>query len=162
MAIGDQTWARFVLALQRALPAAGFGPANAVLAPMRAVKDAAEIEALRRAGRHEGPGFQCRYLIVRQPHHARLFGGRFSRLVYASSQQGDAHRRHCGEHVGSKTHRLAARIKLSHRSPAFDGAGSAWVRYADWCRVGAKVPPAPRGRCIACPYHLGKTVVTNG
>ncbi len=50
VAIGDQTWARFVLALQRALPAAGFGPANAVLAPMRAVKDAAEIEALRRAG----------------------------------------------------------------------------------------------------------------
>lgn len=50
VAIGDHTWARFVLALQAALPAARFGPANAVLAPLRAVKDAAEIAALERAG----------------------------------------------------------------------------------------------------------------
>ena len=49
-AIGDQTWARFVLALQTALPAARFSSAGAVLAPLRAVKDAAEIAALGRAG----------------------------------------------------------------------------------------------------------------
>jgi len=49
LAIGDQTWARFVLALQRALPEARFSPASGVLAPLRVVKDAAEIEALRRA-----------------------------------------------------------------------------------------------------------------
>ncbi|MFO1536983.1 MAG: M24 family metallopeptidase [Actinomycetota bacterium] len=50
VAIGDHTWARFVLALQHALPGTEFGPANAVLAPMRAVKDAEEIAALERAG----------------------------------------------------------------------------------------------------------------
>lgn len=50
VAIGDHTWARFVLALQHALPGTEFAPANAVLAPMRAVKDAAEIAALARAG----------------------------------------------------------------------------------------------------------------
>jgi len=50
VAIGDHTWARFVLALQDALPTARFGPANAVLAPLRAVKDDAEIVALQRAG----------------------------------------------------------------------------------------------------------------
>jgi Xaa-Pro aminopeptidase len=49
VAIGDQTWARFVLELQRALPSAGFSAAGTVLAPLRVVKDAAEIEALRRA-----------------------------------------------------------------------------------------------------------------
>jgi Xaa-Pro aminopeptidase len=49
VAIGDQTWARFVLALQRVLPAAEFSPAGRVLAPLRVVKDAAEVDALRRA-----------------------------------------------------------------------------------------------------------------
>jgi Xaa-Pro aminopeptidase len=50
IAIGDQTWARFTLALQTELPAATFSPANAITGPLRAVKDAAEIDALRAAG----------------------------------------------------------------------------------------------------------------
>jgi Xaa-Pro aminopeptidase len=50
-AIGDQTWARFVLALQTALPATRFSDARTVMAPLRIVKDDAEIEALRRAAR---------------------------------------------------------------------------------------------------------------
>ncbi len=48
-AIGDQTWARFVLALQEALPSTTFVPAASVVGPLRIVKDDAEIEALRRA-----------------------------------------------------------------------------------------------------------------
>jgi Xaa-Pro aminopeptidase len=49
VAIGDHTWARFVLALQAALPGAAFSPASAITGPMRAVKDEAEIDALRAA-----------------------------------------------------------------------------------------------------------------
>jgi Xaa-Pro aminopeptidase len=49
LAIGDHTWARFVLDLQAALPAAGYVRATEVLGPLRARKDAAEVEALRRA-----------------------------------------------------------------------------------------------------------------
>ena len=49
LAIGDHTWARFLLDLQAALPTARFIKASDVMAPLRAVKDAAEIEALRRA-----------------------------------------------------------------------------------------------------------------
>lgn len=49
VAIGDATWARFVLDLQRALPGAGFVRAAEVLGPLRAVKDPGEIETLRRA-----------------------------------------------------------------------------------------------------------------
>jgi Xaa-Pro aminopeptidase len=49
VAIGDHTWARFVLDLQAALPGARFSKASAVTGPLRAVKDAAEVEALRRA-----------------------------------------------------------------------------------------------------------------
>ncbi|HZA86791.1 MAG TPA: aminopeptidase P family N-terminal domain-containing protein, partial [Acidimicrobiales bacterium] len=48
-AVGDHTWARFVLDLQAALPHTRFGKASDVLGPLRAVKDAAEVEALRRA-----------------------------------------------------------------------------------------------------------------
>ena len=49
VAIGDQTWARFVLRLQDALPAAALRPASEVTGPLRVVKDAAEIAALRAA-----------------------------------------------------------------------------------------------------------------
>ncbi len=50
LAIGDRTWARFVIDLQHALPAARWTKASAVVGPLRARKDAAEVEALRRAG----------------------------------------------------------------------------------------------------------------
>jgi Xaa-Pro aminopeptidase len=49
VAVGDHTWARFVLALQDALPGARFRPASDVTAPLRMVKDAGEIAALRAA-----------------------------------------------------------------------------------------------------------------
>ena len=48
-AVGDQTWARFVLALQAALPEVAFRRAIDVTGPLRVVKDAAEIDALRAA-----------------------------------------------------------------------------------------------------------------
>jgi Xaa-Pro aminopeptidase len=50
-AIGDRTWATFVLGLQEALPETAFVPASRVTGPLRAVKDAAEVEALRAAAR---------------------------------------------------------------------------------------------------------------
>jgi Xaa-Pro aminopeptidase len=49
LAVGDQTWTRFTLALQAAIPDAVWLPAHRVVGPLRAVKDAAEIAALRAA-----------------------------------------------------------------------------------------------------------------
>ena len=49
-AIGDTTWARFLLALQKEMPATAFTRSVEVTGALRAQKDAAEIEALRRAG----------------------------------------------------------------------------------------------------------------
>lgn len=49
VAVGDRTWAAFLLDLQRALPSASFRRASEVTGPLRAVKDAAEIERLRAA-----------------------------------------------------------------------------------------------------------------
>jgi Xaa-Pro aminopeptidase len=48
-AIGDQTWARFVLALQSTLPSTRFVAAREVTAPLRMCKDAEEVAALRAA-----------------------------------------------------------------------------------------------------------------
>lgn len=51
VAIGDHTWARFVLDLQAALPpTTDVVKASTILGPLRARKDPAEVEALRRAG----------------------------------------------------------------------------------------------------------------
>jgi Xaa-Pro aminopeptidase len=52
VAVGDHTWARFVLDLQQTAALAGvtWCRASEVLAELRMVKDAAEIEALRAAG----------------------------------------------------------------------------------------------------------------
>ena len=49
-AIGDQTWAGFVVDLASACPGLGFRRASEVTAPIRMVKDDAEVEALRQAG----------------------------------------------------------------------------------------------------------------
>jgi Xaa-Pro aminopeptidase len=48
-AIGDHTWARFVLDLQRALPTVTFRRATDVTGSLRVVKDASEVAALRAA-----------------------------------------------------------------------------------------------------------------
>jgi Xaa-Pro aminopeptidase len=50
-AIGDHTWARFLLDLQRALPSTSFRRASEVTGPLRMVKDPAEVDALRAAAR---------------------------------------------------------------------------------------------------------------
>jgi Xaa-Pro aminopeptidase len=51
VAVGDQTWARFVLALQAASNGLRLCSATAVTGPLRAVKEADEIDRLRAAAR---------------------------------------------------------------------------------------------------------------
>jgi Xaa-Pro aminopeptidase len=49
-AVGDHTWARFLIDLIGAMPATTFRRANGVVSPIRMRKDPAEIAALRAAG----------------------------------------------------------------------------------------------------------------
>lgn len=49
LAISDRTWATFLLALQEKMPRASWCPASRITAPIRAVKDADEVEALAAA-----------------------------------------------------------------------------------------------------------------
>ncbi|MDQ3148117.1 MAG: Xaa-Pro peptidase family protein [Actinomycetota bacterium] len=48
-AIGDRTWARFLVDLQVELPSTSWLRASEVTSPLRSVKDTAEVESLRRA-----------------------------------------------------------------------------------------------------------------
>jgi Xaa-Pro aminopeptidase len=48
-AIGDRTWARFLVALQMARPGVAHTTTAAIIGPLRAIKDPAEISALRTA-----------------------------------------------------------------------------------------------------------------
>ncbi len=56
-AVSDRMPARHLLGLQRAAPSVAFEPAAGVLAALRAVKDAAEIDFLRRAARGADEAF---------------------------------------------------------------------------------------------------------
>lgn len=49
LAVGDRTWATFVLRLQEALPEARWDRASSIVGPLRAVKDEFEVEALAAA-----------------------------------------------------------------------------------------------------------------
>ncbi|NLA34811.1 MAG: aminopeptidase P family protein [Actinobacteria bacterium] len=50
IAFGDRTWARFLIELQAAIPNRRWVRSNNVTGPLRAIKDAHEIEMLARAG----------------------------------------------------------------------------------------------------------------
>ena len=73
-AIGDHTWARFVLDLQAALPGIAFRRAVDVTGPLRVVKDPTEIEALRAAARVVDD--------VAETMRSRPFGGRTELAVH--------------------------------------------------------------------------------
>jgi Xaa-Pro aminopeptidase len=49
LAVGDRLWAMFLLRLQQAFASVAWVPASTVMKPLRIRKDAAEIDALRRA-----------------------------------------------------------------------------------------------------------------
>jgi Xaa-Pro aminopeptidase len=68
VAIGDHTWARFVIELQDALPHTTFRKGSEVTAPLRRAKDAAEIDALSAAA-HAVDG-------IADDMRTRPFGGR--------------------------------------------------------------------------------------
>lgn len=50
VAVEDRAWTEFVLNLQRLLPEAALSQASTIMTPLRRIKDAAEIDVLRKAG----------------------------------------------------------------------------------------------------------------
>ena len=71
LAIGDHTWSQFTLSLQTAVPRASWVSASVVTGPLRAVKDAVEVSALRAAARAVD--------AIAAEMRSRPFGGRTER-----------------------------------------------------------------------------------
>jgi Xaa-Pro aminopeptidase len=69
LAVSDRAWATSLLALQSRLPGARWVTASSVTSPVRAVKDAAELDALRAAG-----AAADRVADALQAGHIRLLG----------------------------------------------------------------------------------------
>ena len=67
-AMGDQTWSVFLMELLSLLPETTFVPASTVVGPLRAIKDVAEVDALRRAAQ------AVDRVAARIPHEMRLVG----------------------------------------------------------------------------------------
>jgi len=66
IAVGDELWASHLLGLQAAVAEGVFASASPVMGPLRAVKDTAELEALRRAARAADEAFReiCRTTFI--------------------------------------------------------------------------------------------------
>jgi Xaa-Pro aminopeptidase len=109
-AIGDHTWARFVLDLQRALPNTRFSRASEVTSPIRMAKDVAEIEALARAA--------AAVDSIAHDMRAVQFGGRseldvhrelVERMLAAGHERANFAIVAAGEHAASPHHEPSAR-----------------------------------------------------
>lgn len=66
VAVSDDLRADHLLAVQRQLPRAAYAPASELLSPLRARKDAGELEALRRAARVADAGVAAAFAACRE------------------------------------------------------------------------------------------------
>src|SRR5258706_581644 len=96
-AVGDTTWARFVLDLQLALPGVAWVRGSQVLSEIRMVKDAEEVSALRAAAQEAG----VRAAIVGTP-CAQVDAA--ARLVISDAGLGDYFVHRVGHGIGQEAH----------------------------------------------------------
>jgi Xaa-Pro aminopeptidase len=127
-AVGDRTWARFVLQLQRALPGTEFGPAGTVMGPLRAVKDAHEVEALRAAARAvDGVALAMRDRPFAGRTEAEVSRELVDRMLEAGHQRANFAIVAAGPNAASPHHEPGARVIAPGDSVVcdFGGAGRA-------------------------------------
>jgi Xaa-Pro aminopeptidase len=114
-AIGDHTWARFVLDLQRALPNTQFARASEVTAPIRMVKDAAEIDALARAGAAvDAIARDMRAVQFRGRSELDVHRELVERMLAAGHERANFAIVAAGEHAASPHHEPAADRLIRH------------------------------------------------
>jgi Xaa-Pro aminopeptidase len=142
-AVGDRTWARFLMELQRALPATEFGPASAVMAPLRAVKDAAEIEALRAAARAvDGVALAMRERPFAGRTEADVSRELVERMLEAGHQRANFAIVAAGPNAASPHHQPGARVIAPGDAVVCDFGGTMQGYCSDITRMFV-VGPAP-------------------
>ena len=124
-AVGDRTWARFLLELQRALPGTQVRPASAVMGPLRAVKDAAEVEALRAVARAvDGVALAMRERPFAGRTEAEVSRELVERMLEAGHQRANFAIVAAGPNAASPHHEPGARVIAPGDSVVCDFGGA--------------------------------------
>jgi Xaa-Pro aminopeptidase len=111
VAIGDRTWAQFVLDLQAELSTAQFRKAGAVTGPLRVVKDDTEIAALRAAARAvDGIAAEMRTRPFAGRTEAQVHQELVERMLDAGHQRANFAIVAAGSHAASPHHEPGSRV----------------------------------------------------
>lgn len=145
VAVGDRLWATHLLGLQHAVPGAAFSPASAVVGRLRAVKDADELEAMRRAGRAADEAFRR---ILGLPFQGRREEEVAHDLADLLVEQGHAKAAFTivgsGPNAASPHHEPGGRTILPHDAVVMDFGGELAGYHSDTTRTVAVGEP-PEG-----------------
>jgi Xaa-Pro aminopeptidase len=145
IAVADRLWASHLLGLQRALPEATFSPASPVMGRLRAVKDAEELGALRRAGRAADETFRQ---VLTMPFQGRSEEDVAHDLAELLVQSGHARADFTivasGPNAASPHHEPGGRTILPHDAVVMDFGGELAGYLSDTTRT-VVVTEAPDG-----------------
>ena len=145
IAVTDRLWASHLLGLQRELPEAAFSPASLVLGRLRAIKDAHELETLRRAGRAADETFRQ---VVTMPFQGRseedVAHDLADLLVRNGHARADFTIVASGPHAASPHHEPGGRTILPRDAVVMDFGGEVGGYFSDTTRT-VVVSEAPEG-----------------
>ena len=145
IAVADRLWATHLLGLQRELSEAVFSPASLVLGRLRAIKDAHELEALRRAGRAADETFRQ---VVTMPFQGRseedVAHDLAELLVRSGHARADFTIVASGPHAASPHHEPGGRTILPRDAVVMDFGGEVGGYLSDTTRT-VVVSEAPEG-----------------
>jgi Xaa-Pro aminopeptidase len=126
-AIGDTTWARFLVDLLRLLPRTTFRRASEVTGPLRAVKDPGEVAALRAAAEaadRVAAALQAGEIALVGRTEAEVAVEIARRLVAEGHRQGEFTIVAAGENAASPHHEASARVIRAGEVVLCDFGGS--------------------------------------
>ncbi len=136
IAVGDRLWSSHLLQLQERIPAARFGSASEVIAEQRAVKDADELAALRRAGRAADETFRqictVRFLGRREEEIAAQLA---ELLVHNGHARAEFTIVASGPNAASPHHEPSGRTMLPRDAVVLDFGGELAGYYSDTTRT---------------------------
>ncbi|HJX06502.1 MAG TPA: Xaa-Pro peptidase family protein [Actinomycetota bacterium] len=159
--VGERIWGSHVLALQRALPGAAWASATPIVGAMRARKDPAELDALRRAASAADAAFGD---LVSEP-----FSGRTERAIAATLADVLVERGHdsaaftivaSGPNAASPHHEPTDRTIGAGDAVVLDFGGTVDGYYSDTTRTVAVGGPGERLRAVHAVVAEAQRVAT--
>ena len=145
VAVTDRLWASHLIGLQRVLPETSFRPASPVLGRLRSVKDASELEALRRAARAADETFREIVTMSFQGRSEESVAHDLAELLVSNGHaRADFTIVASGPHGASPHHEPGGRTILPHDAVVMDFGGELGGYFSDTTRT-VVVTDAPAG-----------------